>query len=149
MDFSKAFDSVPHQRLLRKLHNVESRVKPWSGLILSSPTVTNKSWLKAKPPTSVKLHRESRKEQSSGQTYPQRFTPDFSPMTVYSVSEHKKHTRDTEILQDDLDTLVKWEWDWQMSFNASKCFQMRITHKRKPIQVNYRLGNTTLEEVKQ
>ena len=35
-----------------------------------------------------------------------------------------------------------------MSFNASKCFQMRITHKRKPIQVNYRLGNTTLEEVK-
>ena len=34
-----------------------------------------------------------------------------------------------------------------MSFNASKCFQMRITHKRKPIQVNYRLGNTILEEV--
>ena len=59
-----------------------------------------------------------------------------------------KNTRDTEILQDDLDTLVKWERDWQMSFNASKCFQMRITHKRKPIQVNYRLGNTTLEEVK-
>ena len=56
--------------------------------------------------------------------------------------------QDTEILQDDLNTLVQWERDWQMSFNASKCFQMRITHKRKFIRANYRLGNNTLEEVK-
>lgn len=54
---------------------------------------------------------------------------------------------DTDILQNDLDKLVKWENDWQMSFNASKCLQMKITHKKKPVQTKYKLGNVTLEEV--
>ena len=52
------------------------------------------------------------------------------------------------ILQQDINTLGKWEEDWQMSFNASKCHAMRVTHKKKSIKSSYFMGNTKLEEVK-
>ncbi|XP_072025079.1 uncharacterized protein [Amphiura filiformis] len=35
-----------------------------------------------------------------------------------------------------------------MSFNAEKCFLVRITHKKKPIEVEYTLGDSTLQETK-
>ncbi|XP_072043258.1 uncharacterized protein [Amphiura filiformis] len=57
-------------------------------------------------------------------------------------------TEDSEKLQEDLDALVKWERDWQMSFNSSKCFSMRVTHKRNPVTKNYKMGHHILEEVK-
>ncbi|XP_072048856.1 uncharacterized protein [Amphiura filiformis] len=57
-------------------------------------------------------------------------------------------TEDAEKRQEDLDALVKWERDWQMSFNSSKCFSMRVTHKRNPVTKNYKMGHHILEEVK-
>ena len=38
MDFSKAFDSVPHQRLLRKLHNIgiKSKTLKWIDSFLTN-----------------------------------------------------------------------------------------------------------------
>ncbi|KAJ8045354.1 hypothetical protein HOLleu_08350 [Holothuria leucospilota] len=57
-------------------------------------------------------------------------------------------TEDSKRLQKDLDSLLSWEKDWQMSFNASKCFTLRVTHKKVPITNNYMMGDTVLEEVK-
>ena len=34
-----------------------------------------------------------------------------------------KSPLDCQILQDDLNSLAKWEMDWQMKFNVSKCLQ--------------------------
>ena len=59
-----------------------------------------------------------------------------------------KNQADSIILQNDINTLVKWEKDWQMSFNASKCYTMRITHKLKFVNSSYFMGTTKLEEVK-
>ena len=38
-----------------------------------------------------------------------------------------KSPLDCQILQDDLNSLAKWETDWQMKFNVSKCHSMRVT----------------------
>ena len=58
-------------------------------------------------------------------------------------------TLDCQILQDDLNSLAKWEMDWQMKFNVSKCHSMRVTrlHPSRHIQFNYTLHQQTLEQV--
>jgi len=49
-------------------------------------------------------------------------------------------------LQKDLDTLQKWEQDWKMEFHPEKCQLLRITNKRKPIQLKYNIHGVTLQE---
>jgi hypothetical protein len=53
---------------------------------------------------------------------------------------------DSNELQEDLNTLVKWEENWQLCFNPSKCFVMRLTHARSPKHFDYKLGNNILNE---
>ena len=54
-----------------------------------------------------------------------------------------------QILQADPNSLAKWEMDWQMKLNVSKCHSMRVTrlHPSKQIQFNYTLHHQTLEQV--
>ena len=131
-DFSK--DSVPHQRLLRKLHSIgiKSKTLKWIDYFL-----TNR-------PQQVVIEGEASDKCKVTSGVPQgtvlgpllfRVYINDLPSTIHSNVRHFAddyivypditNTRDTEILQDDLDTLVKLENDWQMSFNASKCFQVR------------------------
>ena len=60
-----------------------------------------------------------------------------------------KSPLDCQILQDDLNSLAKWEMDWQMKFNVSKCHSMRVTrlHPSRHIDFNYTLHQQTLEQV--
>ena len=62
---------------------------------------------------------------------------------------HIKSPLDCQILQDDLNSLAKWEMDWQMKFNVSKCHSMSVTrlHPSMPIQFNHTLHQQTLEQV--
>ena len=54
-----------------------------------------------------------------------------------------------EILQEDLNSLARWETDWQMKFNVAKCHSMRVTRHLpgKQIQFNYLLHQQILEEL--
>ena len=54
---------------------------------------------------------------------------------------------DSDILQQDIDTLCTWEQTWQMSFNPSKCFTMHMTHKKKAIIQQYKMGISSLQVV--
>ena len=54
---------------------------------------------------------------------------------------------DCSRLQEDISALCNWESKWQMEFNQSKCFIMRMTHKKKPICNKYFMGESLLEEV--
>ena len=56
---------------------------------------------------------------------------------------------DCQILQDDLNSLAKWETDWQMKFNVAKCHSMRVTRHPpdKHIQFEYTLHQQRLEQV--
>ena len=56
--------------------------------------------------------------------------------------------QDSAILQNDVDQLQRWEEDWQMSFNPSKCEVVRITRKRNPIHSSYSIHGHDLSSVK-
>ena len=50
-------------------------------------------------------------------------------------------------LQDDLHSLEKWESDWRMEFNPSKCNIIRVTCRRTPFKFQYKLHGRVLETV--
>ena len=50
------------------------------------------------------------------------------------------------IAMKDLNSLMKWEYDWQMHFNPQTCFVMRLTHARHLTRFNYILRDTSLQE---
>ena len=54
---------------------------------------------------------------------------------------------DSEILQQDLAALQKWEEDWQMMFHQGKCTTIHISKKRKPVHTDYQIHSHTLESV--
>ena len=69
----------------------------------------------------------------------------------YNISfqfECHKNEFDHISLQEDLNTLVNWQNEWQMGFNAKKCVTMRLTHVKKQKIFNYKLGETILRETK-
>ena len=69
----------------------------------------------------------------------------FADNTIlYSIVEL---TSDAECLQSDLSAIECWSTKWQMKFNPSKCFVMRITRKRDPVIYKYKLMGQTLESV--
>ena len=52
---------------------------------------------------------------------------------------------DCDMLQADLHALHRWEIKWLMSFNAKKCYVVRVTHARShKVTFDYKLGNNTL-----
>ena len=56
-----------------------------------------------------------------------------------------KSSLDFQILQDDLNSLAKWEMDWQMKFNVSKFHSMRVT-RLNPSRHTY-LGLTITDDL--
>ncbi|XP_052239291.1 uncharacterized protein LOC127850356 [Dreissena polymorpha] len=60
-----------------------------------------------------------------------------------------KTAQDAVTLQSDLDSLQKWEKDWQLSFNPSKCEVIHISKKRHPIKSEYLIHGQKLAPVKE
>ncbi len=65
------------------------------------------------------------------------------------IYRHIKSNQDTAMLQDDLDSLARWEKKWKMSFNVAKCHIMHISRARNPRQTTYTLNDQPLGTVKQ
>ena len=58
-----------------------------------------------------------------------------------------KSDSDCRQLQDDLPSLEKWESDWCMEFNPSKCNVIRVSPRSKPFKLQYKLYGKVLETV--
>ena len=56
-------------------------------------------------------------------------------------------TKDSELLQQDLSALERWENDWQMSFNPTKCTVIRVapSKNKSVLPTQYQLHGHTLE----
>jgi len=54
---------------------------------------------------------------------------------------------DTRILQADFDSLQRWEQDWSMAFNPSKCEAITFTKKTKPMKGEYKPHSQVLTTV--
>ena len=158
LDFAKAFDKVPHRRLLHKLkfYGVDGTTLAWISSFLSS----------RKQLVLLDGVKSSEKEVLSG--VPQgtvlepllflSFINDLPDVTTSSdarlfaddclLYRHVNSQNDSDLLQKDLSALEKWEEEWQMSFHPQKCTVIRIaTNQRHVIPTQYTLHGHTLEVV--
>lgn len=158
LDFSKAFDSVPHSFLILKLKMYFGV----SGVLLS----WFKSYLSERHQRVVVEGEESDwSNVTSGVPQGSILGPllfllfiNDMPNVVLSSSialfaddskvfKSVNCIRDCELLQSDLCELLTWSKKWGMVFNPSKCKVLSFTRSRNPFYFNYHLDGIILDRV--
>ncbi|CAM4478002.1 unnamed protein product [Lepidochelys kempii] len=135
LDFQKAFNKVPHQRLLRKVscHRIRGKVLSWTD-----------NWLKDRKQR-VGINGQFSKGREVYSGVPQGsilgpvlfniFINDLEKGVNSEVAKFADDTKllkivktqaDCEELQKDLSKLGDWATKWQMKFNVDKCKVMHI-----------------------
>ena len=154
LDFSKAFDKVPHERLLLKLdhYGIRKNLLNWIRVFLTNRTQrvvcdgyisSEKEVLSGVPQGTVlgpllfltyindlpeKLHCQTRL-----------FADDCLVYTTVTEEE------DMNLLQADLKSLESWQETWKMSFNPAKCSVLKISNKRTPPTREYAFCGQVLQ----
>ena len=143
MDFSKAFDVVPHQRLIHKLdyYGIRGNLKNWL-----SGTSSNSVYVSSGVPQGTVLgplmfllYINDIGDNCSSSI--RLFADDT---ILYSVIEN---IGSANSLQSDLYAVEQWANKWLMQFNPNKCSVMRITRKTEPVIYDYKLMGQTLKSV--
>ena len=156
MDFQKAFDTVPHQRLLGKLrsYGITGDVHKWLEAFL-----TNR-----KQKVQVNGTSSDWTDVTSG--VPQGSViaallfvifindlPDNIKSHIFLFADDCKFfweilsAEDTDVMQEDLTTLNEWSKKWLLTFHPDKCVNLRISLKKDPGTHTYTLGNNELKNV--
>ena len=158
LDFKKAFDSVPHERLLLKVksYGISGKILGWlrsflSGriqrVVVNGALSSNENVISGVPQGSV--------------LGPLLFIiyindlPDSIKSSVKIFADDTKVYRkiddisDMHILQEDLNSLQKWAHTWQMNFHPQKCKVLKIN---KGAEFSYKMvdkgEDIMLDEVK-
>ncbi|MGH0123268.1 UNVERIFIED_CONTAM: hypothetical protein FKN15_021008, partial [Acipenser sinensis] len=153
LDFQKAFDKVPHKRLILKLNavGIQGNAMTWI-----------REWLTCRK-QKVLIRGETSKwsEVTSGVPQgsvlgPLLFLIYINDLDSGIVSKLIKFADDTKIggvantaeaakvIQNDLDSIQKWADTWQMKFNREKC---KVLHAGiKNVHYKYHMGDTEIEE---
>ena len=153
LDFSRAFDVVPHQRLLLKMDFYGIRkILPWIEDFL-----TNRNQVVVIDGTKSRLVKVlSGCPQGTViaalcflifiNDLPDSVKGSFSGIFCDDTLLAKEivSKADTEVLQKDLDQVFVWSQMWGMKFNTLKCVTMTVTNKRAPLMHNYVLDGKTL-----
>ena len=155
LDFSKAFDTVPHDRLLHKLENygIRGNLLKWSKsflcdrhmrVVVEGETSREEPVLSGVPqgtvlgPLFFLCHINDLPDCVSSQV--RLFADDcllYRPIT--SRADHLK-------LQEDLKHLEQWATKWGMRFNAKKCYLLSI---KSTSSHYYELDNHILQSVQE
>ena len=157
LDFSKAFDKVPHRRLLHKLqyYGIHNQTLSWIRDFLRdrSQQVVLEGSISATAKVTSGVPQGSVIGPLLFLIYINDLPDSVSQSTVTRLCADDcllyrkiKSQADACKLQEDLDALQKWE-DWQMEFNTQKCNVMTITNKRRPVQQSYKIHDQALEAV--
>ena len=158
LDFSKAFDTVPHDKLLHKLrhYGIRGNVHDWISVFLKRREQRvvvngkNSEWIHVDSgvpqgtvlgPLLFLLYINDLPKCISNETTVRLFADDC---IVYRTI---RSMQDQILLQKDLDELSKWAHKWGMKFNASKCQVMRIHRSRDPYERFYMLCGKVLLQV--
>ena len=158
LDFSRAFDTVPHQRLLGKLahYGIQGNINRWIESFLTGRTmqvVVDGHTSSTAPVTSgvpqgtvlgpllFLIHINDMPNVLTEGTKLRLFADDSL------VYREIRSIHDQVILQKDLNSLQQWAEKWGMRFNASKCHIMNIA-RGKPMTKMYELCNQFLTTVK-
>ena len=140
LDFSKAFDSVPHERLKSKLHQygIRGNTLMWISAFLGF----RRQRVLLNGATSDWCDVRSGVPQGTvlGPLLFLLYINDIgnditSTIRLFAddcvLYRTIKSDQDSAILQTDLKRLVEWSDEWQMSFNIKKCYMMHMTQQRK------------------
>ena len=151
-DFSKAFDSVPHTRLLSKLqaYGVSGQLLKWFGSFLRGRRQCVKinsvlsSWLQV----TSGIPQGSVLEPLLFALYINELPSLVSSQLLMFADDIKLYRRirspiDCRILQTDINILLDWSNHWLLSFNTSECKVLHIGNT--PYIGNYHLNGTQLE----
>ena len=156
LDFAKAFDKVPHERLLRKLdfYGIRGLTLGWIRAFLSNrtqtvvvdgtrsapaPVISGVPQGTVLGPILFLLFINDLPDKLQSKT--RLFADDC---IVYRTIRNKK---DCDILQTDLDTLTNWESLWGMEFHPKKCTSsvLSCTRSQKPFKYDYKLKGLILD----
>ncbi|CAB4033092.1 Hypothetical predicted protein, partial [Paramuricea clavata] len=158
LDFSKAFDSVNHHKLIfkLKLFGITGKLHDWLKDYLSNRSQQT-TVLGA---TSMPLPVLSGVPQGSilGPILFLIYINDIvevvhrdSGMALYADDSKCfrviKSLNDSLLLQSDLDNLSSWSKSWNMDFNETKCAIVSFTRKHHPIIQSYSLNGSELRKV--
>ena len=156
LDFSKAFDKVSHQQLLRKLdfYGAQGSAHRWissflggrfqqvllEGTISTPATVASRVFQgSVLGPLPFLLFINDLPEYISSESTARLFADDCI------LYRHVESEMDASHLQHDLDRLKQGEKDWLMEFHPQKCQVLHITSKQKPVLASYTIHGHTLE----
>ena len=152
LDFSKAFDRVPHARLIAKLNTFafDGGTIAWIREFLTG----------REQQVSVGAAVSERVKVTSGIPQGSVLGPILFILYVNDLPDCVRNNLvlfadDTKIysrndlpsLQEDLDKLITWSANWQLTFNEGKCKHLHIG-RREPEQ-SLQLGNHTLDRVQE
>ena len=149
LDLSKAFDSVPHERLLLKLqrHGIDGSLLLWIRNFLTnrrqrvvlrvncsdwSPVISGEPQGKILGPILFIIYIN---DISTNITLTVKIYADESK--IYRTIN--KLDKDIPALQLDLNRLSDWANKWQLRFNPKKCEVLRATHSRDGSKPRYSL----------
>ena len=156
MDLSKAFDSVPHERLLLKLnrYGIDGQLHLWFRNFLTkrkqrvlirgtfsewSPVISGVPQGSILGPIMFLIYVND--------------IPNIITSTAKLFADDTKiyrqinNVQDSIALQLDLTTLDLWADRWQVTFNPTKCEIMRISHNRDKSSKRYQISGTVLRNV--
>ena len=153
LDFSKAFDSVPHQRLLHKLHYFGVRNRPLEWI---------KSFLLGRSQrVQVNGEKSGWADVISGVPQgtvlgPFLFITYINDIVCNLNSKIKLYaddavmyreiwsSQDEATFQNDIDSITDWAKTWQMSLNFVKCNVMSITRSNSESTISYQMSSVPL-----
>jgi hypothetical protein len=153
LDFSKAFDKVPHQRLFRKLraHGIGGQILKWV-----------QNWLTGRrQKVAVNKIYSGWENVTSGVPQgsvlgPLLFLIYINDLDIGVDSKLVKFADDTklgrgvateqevEIVRQDLEKMYQWAVDWQMLFNTDKCVVLHMGKNNK--ENEYKMGINKLNK---
>ena len=150
LDLAKAFDSVPHHRLLLKLEclGISGNLLSWFNSFLTSRhqrVVVNgcfSEWLPVRSgvpqgsvlgPLLFVLYIDEIHQIVSNCTI-KLFADDIALYKQIISAD------DQALLQDDLNKIYQWSLSWQLKLNPKKCESICISFKRSPPKCNYQLN---------
>lgn len=157
LDFEKAFDKVPHRRLMYKLSllNLDSFVFNWIENFLR----TRKQFVVVNAAQSNTTPVLSGVPQGTVlgpllfliyiNDLPSDITNNIRLFADDCVLYAKiTCNQDQLTLQSDLITIANWCKSWQMSLNVSKCKLMSFSRRASPLTFNYTLSGSSLQSTK-